>query len=50
MRSSRRLGWFAPAPGAGCILAPIVHELSVSAIVDRWAEDDPRWETLIAAV
>jgi orotate phosphoribosyltransferase len=32
------------------ILAPIVHELSVSAIVDRWAEDDPRWEALIAAV
>jgi hypothetical protein len=31
-------------------LAPIVHELSVSAIVDRWAEDDPRWEVLIAAV
>jgi orotate phosphoribosyltransferase len=32
------------------ILAPIVHELSVSAIVERWAEDDPRWEALIAAV
>jgi hypothetical protein len=30
------------------ILAPIVHELSVSAIVERWA--DPRWEALIAAV
>jgi hypothetical protein len=24
--------------------------LSVSAILDRWAEDDPRWEALIAAV
>jgi phosphoribosyl transferase-like protein len=32
------------------ILAPVVHELSVSAIVDRWAEDDPRWEALIAVV
>jgi hypothetical protein len=32
------------------ILAPIVHELSVSAIVERWAGDDPRWEALIAAV
>ena len=32
------------------ILAAVVHELSVSAIVERWAEDDPRWETLIAAV
>ena len=32
------------------ILAPMVHELSVSAIVDRWAEDDPRWEALIATV
>ena len=32
------------------ILAPIVHELSVDAIVNRWAEDDPRWEDLIAAV
>ena len=32
------------------ILAPVVHELSVSAIVERWAEDDPRWEVLIAAV
>jgi orotate phosphoribosyltransferase len=32
------------------ILAPLVHELSVNAIVNRWAEDDPRWEALIAAV
>jgi orotate phosphoribosyltransferase len=32
------------------ILAPVVHELSVSAIVNRWPEDDPRWEALIAAV
>ena len=27
-----------------------LHELSVNAIVNRWAEDDPRWEALIAAV
>jgi len=31
------------------ILAPLVHQLSVDAIVNRWTEDDPRWETLIAA-
>ena len=29
---------------ANGILAPTVHELSVDAIVNRWAEDDPRWE------
>jgi orotate phosphoribosyltransferase len=32
------------------ILAPLVHELSIDAIVNRWAADDPRWEALIAAV
>jgi orotate phosphoribosyltransferase len=32
------------------ILAPLVHELSVDAIVNRWGADDPRWEALIAAV
>jgi orotate phosphoribosyltransferase len=28
------------------ILDPTVHELSVDAIVNRWTEDDPRWELL----
>jgi orotate phosphoribosyltransferase len=32
------------------ILAPLVHEMSVDAIVNRWAHDDPRWQALIAAV
>jgi orotate phosphoribosyltransferase len=32
------------------ILAPTVHQLSVDALLNRWAEDDPRWEVLIAAV
>lgn len=35
---------------AGGILAATVHQLSVDALVNRWAEDDPRWEVLIAAV
>jgi orotate phosphoribosyltransferase len=35
---------------AGGILAPTVHQLSVDALVNRWAEDDPRWDVLIAAV
>jgi orotate phosphoribosyltransferase len=29
------------------ILDPAVHELSVDAIVNRWTEDDPRWERLL---
>jgi orotate phosphoribosyltransferase len=28
------------------LLDPAVHELSVDAIVNRWAEDDPRWDLL----
>jgi orotate phosphoribosyltransferase len=35
---------------ANGILAPAVHTLSVDAIVNRWAEDDPRWELLLAQV
>jgi orotate phosphoribosyltransferase len=35
---------------ANGILAPMVHQLSVDALMNRWAEDDPRWEVLIAAV
>ena len=31
------------------ILAADVHQLSIDALVNRWAEDDPRWEVLIAA-
>ena len=34
---------------ANGILDPAVHELSVDAIVNRWTEDDPRWELLTAA-
>ena len=34
----------------GGILDPTVHQLSIDALVNRWAEDDPRWEVLIAAV
>ena len=37
------------APPAA-ILDPTVHQLSIDALVNRWAEDDPRWEVLIAAV
>jgi len=28
------------------LLAPVVHELSVDALVNRWTEDDPRWDLL----
>jgi orotate phosphoribosyltransferase len=31
---------------ANGILDPAVHKLSVDAIVNRWAEDDPRWDLL----
>ena len=31
------------------LLDPAVHELSVDALVNHWAEDDPRWELLPAA-
>jgi orotate phosphoribosyltransferase len=32
------------------ILTPGVHAMSVDALMNRWAEDDPRWDGLIAAV
>ena len=31
------------------VLDPAVHELSVDAVVNRWTDDDPRWELLPAA-
>ena len=31
------------------LLDPGVHELSVDAIVNRWTDDDPRWDLLPAA-
>lgn len=31
------------------ILEPTVHDLSVDALVNHWADDDPRWERLQAA-
>ena len=34
---------------ANGLLDPAVHELSVDAIVNRWTEDDPRWDLLPAA-
>jgi orotate phosphoribosyltransferase len=34
---------------ANRILDPAVHELSVDALVNRWTDDDPRWELLPAA-
>ena len=34
---------------ANGLLDPAVHDLSVDALVNRWAEDDPRWELLPAA-
>jgi orotate phosphoribosyltransferase len=34
---------------AGGVLDPAVHELSVDAIVNRWTDDDPRWELLPVA-
>ena len=30
-------------------LDPAVHELTVDAVVNRWTEDDPRWDLLPAA-
>jgi hypothetical protein len=45
-----RPGLTARARGCGVSVALPDDELSVSAIVERWAEDDPRWEALIAAV
>ena len=34
---------------ANGVLDPAVHALSVDAVVNRWAEDDPRWDLLPAA-
>jgi orotate phosphoribosyltransferase len=34
---------------ANGLLDPVVHELSVDAVVNRWTEDDPRWDLLPAA-
>jgi orotate phosphoribosyltransferase len=34
---------------ANGILDPAVHELAIDAIVNRWTEDDPRWDVLAAA-
>ncbi len=34
---------------ANGLLDPAVHDLSVDALVNHWAEDDPRWELLPAA-
>jgi orotate phosphoribosyltransferase len=34
---------------ANDLLDPAVHELSVDAIVNRWTEDDPRWNLLPVA-
>jgi orotate phosphoribosyltransferase len=34
---------------ANGLLDPAVHELSVDALVNRWADDDPRWALLPAA-
>jgi orotate phosphoribosyltransferase len=31
------------------ILDPAVHALAIDAIVNRWTEDDPRWDALAAA-
>ena len=33
----------------GGVLDPTVHELSVDAIVNRWTDDDPRWDLLARA-
>jgi orotate phosphoribosyltransferase len=35
---------------ANGILTPALHQLSIDAITNRWAETDPRWDLLIAAV
>jgi orotate phosphoribosyltransferase len=34
---------------ANGVLDPAVHDLSVDAVVNRWTEDDPRWDLLPAA-
>jgi orotate phosphoribosyltransferase len=34
---------------ANGVLDPTVHQLSVDAVVNRWTEDDPRWDLLAAA-
>jgi orotate phosphoribosyltransferase len=34
---------------AGGVLDPVVHDLSVDAIVNQWTEDDPRWDLLPVA-
>ena len=34
---------------ANGLLDPAVHRLSVDALVNRWAADDPRWDLLPAA-
>ena len=34
---------------ANGVLDPTVHELSVDAIVNRWTDDDPRWDLLAEA-
>jgi orotate phosphoribosyltransferase len=31
------------------LLDPVVHHLSVDALLNRWADDDPRWDLLPAA-
>jgi orotate phosphoribosyltransferase len=31
---------------AGGLLDPAVHDLSVDALLNHWAEDDPRWDLL----
>jgi len=31
------------------VLDSSVHELSIDAILNRWTEDDPRWDLLSAA-
>jgi orotate phosphoribosyltransferase len=34
---------------AGGVLDPAVHQLSVDAIMNRWTDDDPRWDLLPVA-
>ncbi len=34
---------------AGGVLDPVVHDLSVDAIVNHWTEEDPRWDLLPVA-
>jgi orotate phosphoribosyltransferase len=34
---------------AGGLLDPALHELAVDAIVNRWSDDDPRWDRLAVA-